>query len=73
MKYKPNKNVKDVVIGLDCSTTSIKAIAFNQKGKVVAQASEPITLYSPQSGYYEQDANEWWTSTQRALKKITRP
>jgi sugar (pentulose or hexulose) kinase len=71
MKYKQNKNVKDVVIGLDCSTTSIKAIAFNKKGKIIYQASEPITLYSHQSGYYEQDSNEWWTSTLIALKKIT--
>lgn len=71
MKFNQSKKAGDLVIGLDCSTTSIKAIAFDKKGKVVFQVSEAIPLYSPQPGYYEQNANDWWTSTQRSLKKIT--
>ena len=66
------KKIMDLVIGLDCSTTSIKAIAFNKKGKVIAHAHEPIPLFSPQPNYYEQNANDWWTSAQKALRKITR-
>jgi sugar (pentulose or hexulose) kinase len=66
-----NKRAKYIVIGLDCSTTAAKAIAFNENGKVIAQASESISLFSPQPEWYEQDANSWWTSSQRALKKIT--
>jgi xylulokinase len=61
----------DLVVGLDCSTTSTKAIAFNKKGKIVARALEPIPLFSPKPNYYEQDPDDWWISTQKVLRKIT--
>lgn len=59
------------VIGLDCSTTSSKAIVFNRSGEIICSASEPIKLYSPELNYYEQNADEWLASVQIALKKIT--
>jgi sugar (pentulose or hexulose) kinase len=66
------KKVKDIVIGLDCSTTAVKAIAFDSQGKAFVKATESIPLYSPSLGYYEQDANDWWTSATNTLRKITR-
>ncbi|MGD1045519.1 MAG: FGGY family carbohydrate kinase [Bacteroidota bacterium] len=71
MKYIQRKKRGDLVVGLDCSTTSTKAIAFDKKGKVAARALEAIPLFSPKPNYYEQDSNDWWFSTQKALKKIT--
>lgn len=61
----------DLVVGLDCSTTSTKAIAFDRTGRIAAHASEAISLHSPQPNYYEQDAEDWWRSARTALKKIT--
>ncbi|MGA9364155.1 MAG: FGGY family carbohydrate kinase [Bacteroidota bacterium] len=61
-----------LVVGLDCSTTSTKAIAFDKTGKMAAYASEAIALLSPQPNYYEQDPSDWWFSAQKALKRITR-
>ena len=72
MKSHVTKKTADLVIGLDSSTTGTKAIAFDKKGNVVAHASEPIPLSSPQPNYYEQDPGDWWVSAQRALQKITR-
>ena len=69
--HSQSKKVKDIVIGLDCSTTSTKAIAFNKNGEVIVKVSEAIPLYSPQPHYYEQYANDWWTSAKNALRKIT--
>jgi sugar (pentulose or hexulose) kinase len=63
---------KDLVIGLDCSTTATKAFAFDRKGNVVARAHEPIPLLSPKPHRYEQDPADWWSSAQKALKQITR-
>ena len=57
-----------VVIGLDCSTTGTKAIAFDRHGKIVAQAAATIPLYSPKPNYYEQNPVDWWSSTQRGTK-----
>jgi sugar (pentulose or hexulose) kinase len=62
---------EELVIGLDCSTTSIKAIAFNKNGNVIAQTSESIPLFSPQPNYYEQNPEDWWISAQKALKHLT--
>ena len=66
------KESEDVVIGLDCSTTATKAIAFDRNGNVVARAHLPIPLYSPEPNYFEQDSSDWWTSAQQTLRSITR-
>jgi xylulokinase len=71
MKHHDKKRHGDLVVGLDCSTTSTKAIAFDQKGRMAAYASEAIPLHSPQPNYYEQNPEDWWRSTRNALKKIT--
>jgi xylulokinase len=60
------------VIGLDSSTTGTKAIAFDKKGNVAAQAHEAIPLFSPQPNYYEQNPEDWWISARKALRTITR-
>jgi sugar (pentulose or hexulose) kinase len=67
-----NEKSKSLVIGLGSRTTGTKAMAFDDRGNLIAQAQEPIPLFSPQPNYYEQDANEWWNSAQKELKKITR-
>jgi xylulokinase len=72
MKSAPGKKRESFVIGLDCSTTGTKAIAFDRKGNVAAQAHESIRLYSPKPHYYEQDPNDWWISAQLVLRSITR-
>jgi sugar (pentulose or hexulose) kinase len=60
------------VIGLDSSTTATKAIAWNEKGEVLASAREPIPLDSPRPHYFEQDPDDWWNSTWKALQAVTR-
>jgi xylulokinase len=72
MGYRHRKRKKDLVIGLDCSTTGVKAIAYNKRGKVVAREVQAIPLYSPTPNYYEQDPQDWWLSAQHALKIISR-
>jgi sugar (pentulose or hexulose) kinase len=72
MKSRQSKGTTDLVVGLDCSTTATKAIAFDRKGNVVARAHELIPLSSPQPHYYEQDPNDWWSSAQKALRQLTR-
>jgi len=61
-----------LVIGLDCSTTSTKAIAFDIDGNIVARAQESIPLHSPQPHYFEQDPEDWWVSSLTSLRSITR-
>ncbi len=71
MKHPDRKENGYFVVGLDCSTTSTKAIAFDRNGKIAAYASDAIPLHSPQPNHYEQDPDDWWNSARTALKKIT--
>ncbi|TIP93177.1 MAG: xylulose kinase [Mesorhizobium sp.] len=61
----------DVVIGIDASTTAVKAIAFTRDGKELFQAREAYPLSNPKPGHFEQDAEHWWTALLGALKQVT--
>ena len=71
MKSADKTTGKSLVIGLDCSTTGTKAIAFDKKGRIAAAAHASNLLFSPKPGYYEQNALDWWISTRKALRTIT--
>lgn len=61
---------KDLVIGLDSSTTSTKAIAWANRGVAVAEGRSPIALTSPAPDWYEQNAEDWWNSACAALRDL---
>ena len=63
--------VKDLVIGIDSSTTATKAIAWTKDGEPVAEARSPIQLYNPKPGHFEQDAKDWWQSAADTLQDLT--
>ena len=60
----------DLVIGLDSSTQSTKAIAWRRDGTEEAQGRAPVTLRNPALFCFEQDAEEWWTSATTALRGL---
>ena len=51
-----------VVIGVDSSTQSTKAIAWDRAGRVVAIGNAPITMSSPCRDRFEQNPEDWWQS-----------
>lgn len=62
----------DLVIGIDSSTTATKAIAFDRKGRLVAEGRAAVPLSNPKPGWYEQEVDDWTGSATRALKQLTR-
>ncbi len=62
--------MKDVVIGVDASTTAVKAIAFDRSGRELFQARHGYPLSNPLPGHFEQDAEHWWTALVGALKDV---
>ncbi|TIX41840.1 MAG: xylulose kinase, partial [Mesorhizobium sp.] len=62
--------MEDVVIGIDASTTAVKAIAFTRDGEELFQAREPYPLSNPKPGHFEQDAEHWWTALLGVLKQV---
>lgn len=59
-----------LVIGLDSSTQSTKAIAWTKTGKAVAEGRAALSLDTPQAGYAEQDVEDWWQAACTALKQL---
>jgi xylulokinase len=62
----------DLVIGLDSSTTATKAIAFDRRGRVVAEGRAPIPLSNPKPGWFEQEVSDWTGAAAKALRQLTR-
>lgn len=61
-----------LVVGIDCSTSATKAIAWNARGEMIAEGRCAIAMSNPQPGYFEQAPADWWASTAAALRQVTR-
>src|SRR5215203_6704518 len=57
-------------LGIDTSTTSSKALLINELGDIVAVASNPHTLQTPQALWSEQDPREWWVAVTASIKTV---
>ena len=57
------------LMGIDIGTSSCKVALFDERGTVVGTASEEYPVYYPQSGYVEQNPEEWWEAVCKATKK----
>jgi xylulokinase len=58
------------LVGLDVGTTGVKAIAISPEGELLARAEEEYPLSIPQPGWAEQDPEDWWRASQRALEAV---
>lgn len=59
-----------LLIGLDSSTQSAKALACGLDGTIVAEARAAIPLASPQPGHAEQDVEDWWATAVAVLNQV---
>jgi sugar (pentulose or hexulose) kinase len=62
----------DLVIGIDSSTTACKAIAFDKRGKAIAEGRAAIPISNPRMGWFEQDVADWTGAQTAALKQLTK-
>ncbi|MDQ3610804.1 MAG: FGGY family carbohydrate kinase [Actinomycetota bacterium] len=60
----------DLVIGIDCSTTASKAVAWDHEGNHIAEGRGSFEMLSPRSGWSEQRADEWWEATSQSLRAV---
>lgn len=58
------------VIGIDLGTSAVKVLLMNEIGDVCIETSKSYPLLQEQSGYSEQDPNEWVEKTKEALKEL---
>jgi xylulokinase len=61
---------KDLVIGVDCSTTASKAVVWDQTGRAVATGRRTYGVDHVRSGWVEQNAADWWAATSVAIADV---
>ena len=65
---------QEVTVGLDIGTTSVKAVAADADGRVVARARIPHRLHIPAPSRMEHDATQAWRrGPRRALAALGQP
>ncbi|QDH24673.1 xylulokinase [Neokomagataea tanensis] len=54
-------------IGIDAGTSGLKAILVDENQNILADQTVPLTVQSPQTGWSEQDPEQWWAALLEAL------
>ncbi len=62
--------MKNLLLGIDIGTSACKVAVFDQMGKVLAQSNQPYRVYYPESGWAEQDAQEWWSAICAGIRAV---
>lgn len=62
---------KDLVIGVDSSTTATKAIAWDYHGHTIAESRIAVEMFSLQPDWNEQRAEDWWTALCTVLRNLS--
>jgi xylulokinase len=58
----------DLVLGIDASTTAVKAIAWDAEGNAIAEGKARLSLSRPRPAWHEQTAEEWWLALCQAVQ-----
>lgn len=58
------------ILSIDEGTTNTKAFLVDAAGRIVREASRPLSIAYPQPGWVEQDANEIWQTTLAAAAQV---
>ncbi len=59
-----------IFLGLDVGTGGARAVAVDESGAVVGEASSEYPLSSPRPGWSEQAPAEWWRASKEALGRV---
>lgn len=62
---------QDIVLGIDSSTQSTKAIAWTRDGEALCEGRADIPMSQPASGRVEQDVEDWWDTACDATRTVT--
>lgn len=58
------------LLGIDIGTSSCKVALFSEEGEVIAQSTKTYTIFHPQSGWVEQNPNDWWQAVCKAIHEL---
>ncbi|ABG03377.1 xylulokinase [Rubrobacter xylanophilus DSM 9941] len=58
------------LVGLDIGTGGARAVAVEESGGILAEATSSYPLTSPRPGWTEQDPEEWWRAAREVLGRV---
>src|SRR5438128_2070770 len=61
-----------VYLGIDVGTSGTKSLAIDERGKILAEASQGYPCYYPQPLWSEQDPEDWWQATVATIQKVVK-
>ena len=57
------------VLGIDIGASSCRAMIFDDQGKIRGRASQEYSRSTPEPGWVELDAKQWWNDIAATIKK----
>lgn len=60
---------KSVLI-IDVGTSSVKAVLFDGRGRILSAQDRPVETRAPKPGWAEQDPRSWWNATVEAVRAL---
>ena len=62
--------MKQYLLGIDVGTTGTKTLLFSADGELLGHAYRPYALHTPQVGYSEQNAEDWWNAVCETVREV---
>jgi xylulokinase len=60
-------------MGIDIGTSAVKAAVVDETGRVIDQASSPLTVSRPHALWSEQNPGDWWAAANSAVRDLRPP
>ena len=64
------ENIMNYLLGIDVGTSATKTVLFDEKGTVIASASQEYPLYQPENGWAEQKPEDWRDAVLKTIKEV---
>jgi xylulokinase len=61
--------IRDLVIGVDCSTTATKAVVWDATGRSRSVGRAAFATSTPHPGWGEQNPEDWWSTFCEAVRR----
>lgn len=58
------------LLGIDVGTTGTKSLLFREDGQLLGHAYRPYPMHTPQVGWSEQNAEDWWNAVVETVREI---